>query len=437
MTQPLHRLTLIEAATAMAAGEFSTEQYVRELLDRIAATDANVQAWVHLDPEHALALARDADARREAGIDAAPLGGVPVGVKDVVATADQPTQLGSPIYAGACPPFDAECVSRLKRAGGIVLGKTVTTEFAFMQPAKTRNPWNAAHTPGGSSSGSAAAVALGQVPVAIGTQTNGSVIRPAAYCGIVGFKPSKDALPFSGVNLFSPTVDTLGLLARTVSDCAVLANCLADAGTLPAALGDPERPPRIGFLSEFPWVAASSVQSAAIEAAIDAFRSSAAMVTEVSLPESCRDANTVHRRITLREGVGQLGALQERERSRMSAKLNAALDEGRAVTASEYAFAMERRAEIIAELIHWMAPFDAIVSAPAPGPAPEDLTQTGDPGCCTLWSLAGFPALTLPIALAPNGMPLGLQLAARHGEDKRALASARWCETRLPFKGLI
>src|SRR5215471_1980086 len=147
MTQPLHRLTLIEAATAMAAGEFSTEQYVRELLDRIAATDANVQAWVHLDPEHALALARDADARREAGIDAAPLGGVPVGVKDVVATADQPTQLGSPIYAGACPPFDAECVSRLKRAGGIVLGKTVTTEFAFMQPAKTRNPWNAAHTP--------------------------------------------------------------------------------------------------------------------------------------------------------------------------------------------------------------------------------------------------------------------------------------------------
>ena len=437
MNQPLHRLTLVEAGAGMAAGEFSSEQYVHELLDRIAATDANVQAWVHLDREHGLALAEDADARREAGIDAAPLAGVAVGVKDVVATADQPTQLGSPIYAGACPPFDAECVGRLKRAGGIVLGKTLTTEFAFMQPAKTRNPWNAAHTPGGSSSGSAAAVALRQVPAAIGTQTNGSVIRPAAYCGIVGFKPSKDALPVSGVNLFSPTVDTLGLLARTVSDCAVLASCLADEGTLAAALGDPEHAPRIGFLPAFPWVATSSVQSAAVEAAIDALRGSGALVAKVSLPESCRDANTVHRRITLREAAGQLGELQERERSRMSAKLNAVLDEGCAVTAFDYAVAMEQRAEIIAELTQWMAPFDAIVSPPAPGPAPADLTQTGDSDCCTLWSLAGFPALTLPIALAPNGMPLGLQIAARHGEDKRALASARWCETRLPFKGLI
>jgi len=222
-----------------------------------------------------------------------------------------------------------------------------------------------------------------------------------------------------------------------VSDCAALASCLADEGTLPAAVPDPEHLPRIGFLREFPWVATSSVQSAAVEAAIDALRGSGALVNEASLPECCRDANTVHRRITLREAVGQLGELQERERSRMSAKLNAALDEGRAVTASEYAVAMERRAEIIAELTQWMAPFDAIVSPPAPGPAPEDLTQTGDPGCCTLWSLAGFPALTLPIALAPNGMPLGLQIAARRGEDKSVLASARWCETCLPFEGLV
>ena len=175
--------------------------------------------------------ARALDARRTSG-GGSRLAGVPIGVKDIIATAGMPTQMGSPIFAGAIPARDAECIARLDRAGGMVLGKTVTTEFAFMQPGKTRNPWNAACTPGGSSSGSAAAVALGQVPAAIGTQTNGSVIRPAAYCGVVGFKPGKDLLPFAGVHRFSPTLDTLGVFARTVADCALLAGALAGEGAI-------------------------------------------------------------------------------------------------------------------------------------------------------------------------------------------------------------
>ena len=437
MTEPLHGLTLGAAAAAMRAGTLRSENYVLALLERIAATDANVQAWAHLDRSHALALARDADARRDAGVDGGRLAGVAIGVKDIIATADQPTQMGSAIYSSARPPYDAECVNRAKRAGALVLGKTVTTEFAFMQPGKTRNPWNAAHTPGGSSSGSAAAVALGHVPAAIGTQTNGSVIRPAAYCGVVGFKPSKDALPYAGVNLFSQTMDTLGVFAREVADCAALASCLGDEGAIAATVADADRPPRFGLLADFPWTATGGAQHAALDVAVETLRAAGALVTPVDLPERCREAQLVHRRITLREAVAQLGELQERERTRMSAKLNAALDEGRGIDSATYGEALARRAEIIAALTEWMASFDAILSPPALGPAPAGLTQTGDPACCTLWSLAGFPAISVPVARALSGLPLGLQIAAPHGEDDRLLTAARWCEARLPFAGLL
>lgn len=437
MTQPIHRLTLVEAAAAIAAGTLRSEDYTRALLERIAATDANVQAWAHLDREQALAAARDADAHRAAGVSAGPLAGIGLGVKDIIATADQPTQLGSPIYAGAYAPYDAECVVRLKHAGGFALGKTVTTEFAFTQPGKTRNPWNAAHTPGGSSSGSAAAVALGQVPAALGTQTNGSMIRPAAYCGVVGFKPTKDALPFGGVNLFSRTLDTLGVFGRTVDDCALVASCLADAGTIAATIATLAHTPRLAWLADFPWVETGSAQRAAIDAAVAALRECGASVTPVAIADRWRDAQLVHRRIMLREAAEQLGSLQERERQRMSAKLNAALDEGRAIDAVTYAEALAQRAEMIVALTNWLASFDAIVTPPAPDAAPADLTQTGDPACCALWSLTGFPAINLPIGLAPNGLPLGLQLAATHRHDDRLLTLAQWCQRQLSFRGLV
>ncbi len=436
MTPEPYALTLAAAIDALSRGALSCTVLTRSLLDRIDATDANVQAWAWLDRDRALASARALDARRASG-GTSMLEGVPIGVKDIIATAGMATQMGSPIYAGAIPSDDAECVARLLRAGGMVLGKTVTTEFAFMQPGKTRNPWHAACTPGGSSSGSAAAVALGQVPAAIGTQTNGSVIRPAAYCGIVGFKPGRNRLPYDGVYRFSPTIDTLGVFARTVADCALLAAVLAGEHAIAPPAEASERAPALAFVPEFPWVATSNEERDALGAAANSLRAAGARVTVLALPASCGDAPVQHRRITLYEAARELGALQDRERGRISAKLNAALDEGRTIGDAVYADALVRRDEIVAALTDRLAGFDAILTPPAPGPAPEDLTQTGDPACCTLWSLAGFPALTLPIALAPNGLPLGMQLAAPALREKSLLAAAAWCERRLPFRGLV
>ncbi len=437
MTQPASAPTVMAAAAALRSGQQTSESLALMMLDRIAATDANVQAWAYLDREQVLEHARASDALRGAGIDAGPLAGIGIGVKDVIATGQQPTQLGSPIFAGAQPTLDADCVVRLKRAGGFVFGKTVTTEFAFMQPGKTRNPWNAAHTPGGSSSGSAAAVALGQVPAALGTQTNGSVIRPAAYCGVVGFKPTKNALPFGGVALFSATLDTLGVFARTVADCALVAGCLAE-GELPrSVLTSLTRAPRLAWLADFPWVSISPEQRSASEAAADALRRAGATVMPVALPDRWHQAHRVHRCIMLYEGAQELGPLQERERQRMSAKLNSALDEGRAMGAAPYEDALEQRDEAITAVSAWLAPYDAIVTPPAPGTAPGDLTQTGDPSCCTLWSLLGFPAISVPVAVAPNGLPLGLQFAAPSRQDDRLLAVAQWCAAHLSFQGLV
>ena len=434
---PLYALTLCAAANSLRAGELTSEAYTRALLDRIAATDANVLAWAYLDPDGALAAAREADAERRAGAPVGPLVGIGIGVKDIVATSDQPTQLGSPIYAGARPAYDADCIERLRRAGGFVLGKTVTTEFAFVHPGKTRNPWRAGYTPGGSSSGSAAAVALGQVPAAIGTQTNGSLIRPAAYCGVVGFKPTVDVLPFQGVNVFSPTLDTLGVLARTVADCALLASCLADPGGIPSQTQAIGRPPRLALLAAFPWIATSSEQERAMQAALATLRDSRAVVTQVELAEAWHDAQRVHRMIMLYEAAQQMRDLQAREREQLSAKLNAALDEGRELGDGAYHAALARRDTLIAAVTEWLAPFDAIVAPPAPASAPGELTQTGDPACCTLWSLLGFPAVTIPITVADNEMPLGMQVAATAGRDERLVAVAQWCEARLPFKGLV
>ena len=428
--------TLTAAALTLRSGTLSSEALTRSLLDRIAATDANVQAWAHLDREHALAVARALDVRRNGGIETGPLAGIGIGVKDIIATSDQPTQSGSPIFAGARPAFDAECIVRLKQAGGFALGKTVTTEFAFMQPGKTRNPWNAAHTPGGSSSGSAAAVALGQVCAALGTQTNGSVIRPAAYCGVVGFKPTKDALPYGGVTLFSATLDTLGVFSRAVADCALLAGCLTDTDFPRAAVTPLTRAPRLAWLADFPWVTVSTEQRAAGAAVVDTLRLGGAFVEPVVLPARWHEAHVLHRRIMLHEGASELGPLQVRERQRMSATLNAGLDEGRTIGATEYAQALVERSEAIAELSAWLTPFDAIVAPPATGSAPAELTQTGDPSCCTLWSLLGFPAISIPVGIARNGLPLGLQFAATQGADDRLLAVAQWCEERIPFQGL-
>jgi Asp-tRNA(Asn)/Glu-tRNA(Gln) amidotransferase A subunit family amidase len=429
--------SLAEAANALRSGTLTSEALTRALLERVAATDANVQAWACLDRERALAAARACDARRASGVAVGPLAGIGVGVKDIIATVDMPTQMGSVIYAGAQPAADAECIARLRRAGGFALGKTVTTEFAFMQPGKTRNPWSPTHTPGGSSSGSAAAVALGHVGAALATQTNGSIVRPAAFCGVTGFKPTHAVLPYAGICMFSPTLDTLGVMARNVADCARVAAAMDDRAAISPTVRAMREPPRLALLGGFPWVAVSGEQRAAVDAAVEILRRAGAHIEPLDLPDAWRDAQRVHRTIMLREGARELGSLQQRERPRMSAKLNAALDEGAAIDDPTYALALDERAAMIATAPRWLANCAAVISAPAPGAAPEDLTQTGDPACCTLWTLLGVPAVCIPIARAGNGLPLGMQLAARIGDDDGLLAVAQWCEVNLPWKGLI
>lgn len=430
---PLHALTLAAAADGIAAGTLTARALAAAQLARIAATDGAIAAWAHLDPAHVAAKARRRDAAPMA--ERGPLHGLGIGVKDIIATADLPTELGTPIYAGRRPFHDAECVVRLTRAGAYVFGKTVTTEFAFMHPGKTRNPWNARHTPGGSSSGSAAAVAAGHVAGALGTQTNGSVIRPAAYCGVVGFKPTQDAIPFAGTSVFSATLDQLGTFTRTVADAARLAGPLADPGRIARSISPLAAPPRLAYLAGFPWTGIDGDAGATLAAAVTRLRPDADVVP-VGYPEDWRAANGILRTIMLFEAAQQMAALQERERARLSDELNAALDEGRAIARADYDAALRGRDAAIVAFTDWGAGFDAILSPAAPAAAPARLDATGDPSCCTLWSLLGFPAITIPVGLVA-GMPIGLQLAAVAGADDRLLAVASWCEARLPFRGLV
>jgi Asp-tRNA(Asn)/Glu-tRNA(Gln) amidotransferase A subunit family amidase len=429
MTTDLFRRPL----RAIAAGEATAPAFAESHLARIAATDASIQAWAHLDPAHVRHEAQRCDAEPARGA----LAGCGIGVKDIIGTAELPTRMGSPVFEDARAGHDAACVAALKEAGGFVFGKTVTTEFAFLHAGKTMNPWNREHTPGGSSSGSAAAVAAGHVAGAIGTQTNGSVIRPAAFCGVVGFKPTTGAIPFAGVNVFSATLDALGTFTRNVDDAALLASVLAERSRIGASIVTLAHAPRLAYVAAFPWAPLDPGVDEAQDAAVTTLRRHGADVVAVELPRESRDAPKVLRAIMLHEGAQALGPLQQRERARLSPTLNGALDEGAAITRADYEGALAARGAAISALTALLAEFDAIVSPPARGAAPHGLGATGDPSCCTLWSLVGFPAITLPCALTRAGLPLGLQLAAPADRDDAVLAAAAWCGSKLRFRGLF
>lgn len=423
-------------ACDLAAGKMSALEVVEACLARIAADEPRVQAWAHLDPEHARNQAQARDEHRRAGRPLGPLHGLPVGLKDIIDTADFPTEQGSVLCAGRRPHRDATVASRLRAAGAVILGKTVTTEFACFAPGKTCNPHDPARTPGGSSSGSAAAVAAGMVPLAVGSQTNGSVIRPASFCGVYGYKPSFGLIPRTGVLATSATLDHLGLFARSAEDLALLAEPLIgfdpdDPATRPlpppplsrVAAESPPVPPRLAFVQGSAWDEAQPDTR-------EAFAELAGLLGErliaVELPAAFAEALAVHRTIWTAELAHHLGAEYQRGRARMSGQLLTLIEAGRATLAPDYLRALAMRQRYQTALAELFREFDAVLTPATPGEAPEGLDHTGSPVFCTLWSLTGLPAVSLPILRGAHGLPLGCQLVGDWGDDARLLRTARW-----------
>jgi Asp-tRNA(Asn)/Glu-tRNA(Gln) amidotransferase A subunit family amidase len=432
----LAALSLAEAVAGIREGRVKSAELVGDCLKRIDEVDGEVGAWAFLDREHALRQAEAADDHRSRGRPTGPLHGVPVGIKDIFDTGDMPTEFGSPLWAGRTPRRDAVAVARLRAAGAVILGKTVTTEYAYFNPGKTRNPHNAAHTPGGSSSGSAAAVAALMVPGAIGSQTNGSVIRPAAFCGVVGFKPTHGLIPRTGALLLSRALDHVGVFARTVADAALLAEVLAgfdeeDPDTRPiarppfteTAASEPPLPPRFAFVRTPAWKHAEDVTGEAFAELVAALGE---QVSEVDIGQSFERAYDLHRTIMEVEMAHNLHRDFEQGGASLSEVLRGLIERGRKVLAVDYARALAGSAPLNQALDGLFDEYDAILTPAAPGPAPRGLETTGNPVFCTLWTYLGTPAVTLPLLSADNGLPIGVQLVGRRGNDARLLRTANW-----------
>jgi Asp-tRNA(Asn)/Glu-tRNA(Gln) amidotransferase A subunit family amidase len=438
----LHSLSASEAARLIHDGIVSSEQLIDACLERIREVDDRVQAWGFLDPEYALAQARALDQLRLEGRPIGPLHGVPVAIKDIFDTADMPTEYGSPIYAGRTPSRDASVVALLRAAGAVILGKTITTEFAYFFPGKTRNPHNPEHTPGGSSSGSAAAVGASMVPLAIGSQTNGSTIRPAAYCGVVGFKPTHGLISRHRAFMLSRTLDHVGLFARSIDDIALMTEQLAgydenDPDTRPraripfieVAAEEPPLPPMFAFIKSPMWERADRETKEGFTEIVEQLGD---RVEEVELFSSALDAWQFHHKIMSSEMAANLAREWEKSRDRLSAPLRLQIERGREVRAVEYQQALGQIAPIHESFVELFEQrYDAILTAAAPSAAPKGLDATGDPAMCTLWTLCGMPCVTLPLLQNADGLPIGVQLVGPRGGDARLLRTARWLAAKI------
>ena len=409
-----------ETARSIAEGRTTSEEAVASCLARIAKREATVRAWAWLDPDHALAEARARDAARPLG----PLHGVPVGVKDIFDTADMPTQMGSPIYRGHRPAADAAAVAILRAAGAVILGKTVTAEFAGTHPGPTTNPHDAARTPGGSSQGSAAGVADFMMPVALGTQTGGSVLRPSSFCGIVGFKPSFGTFNRAGIKFAAESLDTIGLHARALEDVALLRDVLT--GREPGGIAALARPPRIGLCRTPLWHLAEPETVAAIDGAAAAVRAAGAAVDEVRLPAAFDTLADARRAINDHERARAMAHEWRTDRDRLSPALRKTVEAGLAVPHAEYRAALARTRDC-RHLLDWLFDdWDALLAPAVNGEAPLGLGHAGDPAFQALWTMLHVPAITLPTHRGPNAMPVGIQLVARRGEDDLLLSVAEW-----------
>lgn len=417
--------TALDAARRIADGSLTCEALARACLDRIAEREPAVQAWQHLDPDRVLEAARLND-RSASG----PLKGLPVGVKDLIDTGDMPTTYGSAIYANHRPARDAACVALARRAGALILGKTVTTEFAYFQPGKTRNPHDPGRTPGGSSSGSAAAVADGMVPLAFASQTAGSVVRPASFCGVAGYKPSFGLIDRTGVRPFADSLDTVGVLAATVEDAAFFASVLTGRPNLRVA--DEAVRPRIGLCRTHEWHAATPAAQTVIEEAARRLRAAGFDLREVALPEGWRGLFEAQKTVMAYECARTFAPETQANPDRLGARLRDLIETGWAVAPEAYDDAKSLAAEARSGFADVLGDLDVLLTPSAPGEAPEGLDATGDPVFSRVWTLLGAPSVNVPGLTGPSGLPVGVQAVGRPGDDRRVLAASAAVARALP-----
>jgi Asp-tRNA(Asn)/Glu-tRNA(Gln) amidotransferase A subunit family amidase len=417
-----------EAAEAVRAGRVSPVELVEACLARMRALDSELKAWAHVDGEGALAIARERESEARAGRLRGPLHGVPIGVKDIFDVAGMPTTGGAKPFAHTRPSADAASVARIGAAGAIVLGKTVTTEFAYRDPAPTRNPWNHGHTPGGSSAGSAAAVAARMTPLALGSQTVGSVLRPAAYCGVVGFKGTHGLVPVAGVIPLAWSLDHVGVLTRSVGDAALAMSVLAGRELEPSAVSAP----RLAVAPELLGRASPEV-TAHIEAAADAFARAGATVSKIELPASFRDLAAAGLTVLEAEAAAYHEPWFGKHADQYGAEMRNLIEAGLRVSATAYVSANRARLAFRDEVMPLLAAHDALLCPTAPAPAPAGLGSTGDGSLCSPWSNTGVPAITLPSGIAASGLPHAIQLVQAAGASSRLLGVAAWCERVLGF----
>jgi len=426
-----NELTAVQASRAIADGTLTSEALVSACLERIARREDEVRAWAFVEPALALAQARAADAANARSGLRSPLHGIPVGIKDVIDTYDMPTQYGSPIYAGHRPIADAACVSLIRELGGVILGKTVSTEFATRHPNKTRNPHSPLHTPGGSSSGSGASVADFMVPLALGTQTSSSIIRPAAYCGVVGYKPTFGLINRAGLKFLSESLDTLGVVSRTVADAALLTEGLTglalDATPSSSA-------PRIGVCRTPWWDKADAATQALIESSAARFAAAGAKVSSVALEPVFDRMNEIQIAFSSYEFYRALTHERTRHPELISPSLTARIAAGGQVTRAAYEAAQADTRQCMALMARHFDDCDIMLAPSTPGEAPG-IEGTGEPTFGLMWTQLGLPCITVPAGKGPGGLPLGVQVIAAAGNDAGLMRAAAWVERVLAAAG--
>ena len=443
MTQA-YTLTIATAAEQMRTGQLSPVELMHSCLDRLDQLEPRLQAWVTVDRDGALSAARRCETEMKQGQHRGPLHGIPIGLKDIFLTAGMKTTMGSAIYADFVPDYDATSVRLLKEAGAIILGKAQTTEFAALAPSPTHNPWNLGHTPGGSSSGSAAAVAAQMCFGALGSQTYGSTIRPAAYCGCVGLKPTFGRISTYGVYPLSGSLDHVGIFSRTVTDMALLLQVLAREDqndpmsakqlvpNYSTALTNPQ-PPRIGLVREFFLEKATDETRQHIEIVVDQFSQAGAKIEEVHLPDSFKGAPEAHFNMMFVESAFSHSEVYEQYKARYSPQMQDLIEKGRKISGVDYLETQRHQHLFRDEMDELCRTVDVLLTPATPAPAPKGFTTTGDPTFNGPATFSGLPSLGLPSGLSKSGLPLSIQLMGAAFSEEKLLAVGKWCEEVLAF----